>query len=74
MSKATEPRIEGSSRAPYGGSAEAARDPSEAERRGAHLAAAAVLALFGVVMLGWVVLGHASAHAGAEAPNGVERR
>jgi len=78
MSKAAEPRIEGTSPertpAPYGVSAEGARDPSDAERRGALLAAAAVLALFGVVMLAWAVLGHASAQAGAAEPSTVERR
>jgi hypothetical protein len=40
---------------------------SEAERRGSFLAAAAVLLLFGFVMLGWSLLGRPSA-ADAEAP------
>jgi hypothetical protein len=50
-----------------------ARTLSDAERRGAFLAAAAVLAFFGVVMLGWAVLSHASSRA-TDAPPVTDRR
>jgi hypothetical protein len=70
MSKATSPPIErpASERVTVRTSV-AARAAAEAERRGALLAAAAVVALFGVVLLGWVVLGHAATQAGAERPD-----
>lgn len=47
------------------------RERSDAERRGAFLAAGAVVILFGVVLLAWALLFHATA-AETRAPSNVE--
>lgn len=78
MSKATRPPIAGDSSTDGPASSPGAPPDSvrytDAERRGALLAAGTVVVFFGVVLLGWAVLGHATTLAGDPHPEMNDRR